>query len=228
MKKRKLPELPKADFKNAPFRSLKGLEHSATLPAKRSTRQDVCKPADGNDDDDALLFLRAAEGARKLVQVPDDGLAQTTGKTPEKAMVRAPEDNQLFLAAMKKIGADFHENFLEQEQEEREQRSPTGRMRQLKRGAIRIGQELDLHGFQRDEALKQLERFVKGACISGHRAVLIITGKGINSPEGPVLQGAVAEWLTGNGKGLIAEFSSAPRELGGSGAFVVFLKKMCS
>jgi DNA-nicking Smr family endonuclease len=35
----------------------------------------------------------------------------------------------------------------------------------------------------------------------------------------------VAEWLRKKGKGLVAEFSAAPRELGGSGAFVVFLKK---
>jgi len=55
--------------------------------------------------------------------------------------------------------------------------------------------------------------------------VLVITGKGINSPEGPVLQGAVAGWLRQQGKGMVAEFSPAPRDKGGSGAFVVFLKK---
>lgn len=97
-------------------------------------------------------------------------------------------------------------------------------MRQLKRGTIRISQELDLHGFLKDEALVRLEQFVTATCSGGQQAVLVITGKGINSPEGPVLQGAVAEWLRKKGKGLVAEFSPAPRELGGSGAFVVFLK----
>jgi DNA-nicking Smr family endonuclease len=98
-------------------------------------------------------------------------------------------------------------------------------MRQLKRGAIRISQELDLHGFLKDEALKRLERFLANAFSLGQEAVLVITGKGINSPEGPVLRGAVAECLREKGKTLVAEVSKAPREMGGSGAFVVFLKK---
>ena len=54
--------------------------------------------------------------------------------------------------------------------------------------------------------------------------MLVITGKGINSAEGPVLQGAVADWLREKGRGLVAEFAPAPRDKGGSGAFVVFLK----
>ena len=44
------------------------------------------------------------------------------------------------------------------------------------------------------------------------------------SAEGPVLQGAVSHWLSERGKGMVAEFAPAPREKGGSGAFVVFLK----
>ena len=103
-------------------------------------------------------------------------------------------------------------------------RSAVGRMRQLKRGAIRIREELDLHGEIRDAALVKLEHFIAGAFHRGQKAVLVITGKGINSPEGPVLQGAVAAWLRGKGKGMVAEFAPAPRDLGGSGAFVVFLK----
>jgi DNA-nicking Smr family endonuclease len=98
-------------------------------------------------------------------------------------------------------------------------------LRRLKRGEIRIGRELDLHGFLKEEALKQLELFIANAYGSEEQAVLVITGKGINSPEGPVLQGAVEDWLTNKGKGLIVEFSRAPRGLGGSGAFVVFLKQ---
>jgi len=185
----------------------------------------VRKQADGSDEDEAVLFLRAAEGAKKFVRGPDENIVRTSRQAPEKNRVHAPEDGRLFLAAMEKIGTAFHENMPAPEQEEAGQRSPTGRMRQLKRGAIRISQELDLHGFLKDEALARLEQFVAAAHTRGHQAVLVITGKGINSPDGPVLQGAVAEWLRQKGKGLIAEFSSAPRELGGSGAFVVFLKK---
>jgi DNA-nicking Smr family endonuclease len=224
MKKRKPSERPQADFKNTPFKSLKGLAPSTPLPAKKTTPPQVRKKIDSNDDDDTSLFLRAAEGAKRFDPAPDSP-SVTTGQVPEKSVIRAPEDSQLFLAAMKKIGTAFHETLPEQDLEEAKRRSPTSRMRQLKRGAVRISQELDLHGFLKDEALARLEQFIAASRSRGQQAVLVITGKGINSPEGPVLQGAVAEWLRNKGKWLIAEFSSAPRELGGSGAFVVFLKK---
>jgi DNA-nicking Smr family endonuclease len=104
-------------------------------------------------------------------------------------------------------------------------RSPSSRMRQLKRGTIHIGGELDLHGFLKDEALKRLEHFITSAYARGSQAVLVITGKGINSPEGPVLPGAAAAWLRDQGKGMVAEFLPAPRDKGGSGAIVAFLRK---
>jgi DNA-nicking Smr family endonuclease len=224
MKKRKPSEQPQADFKNTPFKSLKGLAPSTPLPSKKTAPPVVRKKIDSNDDDDASLFLRAAEGAKRFGHVLDSP-AVIAGQDRGKTMVRAPEDNQLFLAAMKKIGTTFQETLPEQEPEDAGQRSPTSRMRQLKRGIVRISQELDLHGYLKDEALARLEQFVADTRSRGQQAVLVITGKGNNSPEGPVLQGAVAGWLRNKGKGLIAEFSSAPRELGGSGAFVVFLKK---
>ena len=98
-------------------------------------------------------------------------------------------------------------------------------MRQLKRGTIRISGELDLHGFLKDDALRRLEHFIASAYARGLQAVLVITGKGLNSPDGPVLPGAVAAWLREQGKGMVAEFLPAPRDRGGSGAIVVFLKK---
>ena len=36
---------------------------------------------------------------------------------------------------------------------------------------------------------------------------------------------AVAGWLRENGKGMVSEFAPAPKEMGGSGAFVLFLKE---
>jgi DNA-nicking Smr family endonuclease len=55
-------------------------------------------------------------------------------------------------------------------------------------------------------------------------AVLVITGKGNNSTGEPVLQQAVAAWLRDAGRELVLEIAPAPREMGGSGAFVVFLR----
>ncbi len=228
MKKNKPPEQSQAEFKNKPFKSLKGLAPSPAPYEKKTTASPVRRTIDGNDEDDVSLFLRAVEGARRVASVPDTPVDPAAKQYQGKKEIRALEESQLFLSAMEKIGATFRDTLPERELAEAVRRSPSGRMRQLKRGTIRISQKLDLHGFLKDEALKRLELFMEDACIRGQEAVLVITGKGINSPEGPVLQGAVAAWLKNKGKGPVAEFSPAPRELGGSGAFVVFLKKQCS
>jgi DNA-nicking Smr family endonuclease len=125
---------------------------------------------------------------------------------------------------MQKIGTTLKVNEKDQERDDPAPRSASRRMKQLKRGTISIGEELDLHGCLREEALARLEQFIAGAYRRGQKAVLVITGKGINSAEGPVLQGAVADWLKAKGKGIVAEYTPAPRDKGGSGAFVVFLK----
>jgi DNA-nicking Smr family endonuclease len=111
------------------------------------------------------------------------------------------------------------------DEENAQRQLPVNRLRQLRRGGIRIDLQLDLHGLTRDEAIENLDRFVKGAYNRGQKGVLVITGKGNNSPGEPVLKAAVAAWLRESGKTMITEFAPAPKEMGGSGAFVVFLKE---
>jgi DNA-nicking Smr family endonuclease len=226
MKKSKPPEKLKHDFKNRPFKPLKGLVPSIPLPQKTITTYNVRKKTNDGDEDDASLFLRAAVGTKKFGNDSEDHSGSGARQAPKKKPVQAPEDSRLFLTAMQKIGTTFCDNLPDRELDEVERRAPTtSRMRQMKRGTLRISRELDLHGFLKHEALIRLERFVAAAYSDGNEAILVITGKGKNSPEGPVLQGAVEEWLGKKGKTLVAEFSQAPRALGGSGAFVVFLKK---
>jgi DNA-nicking Smr family endonuclease len=226
MKKKKSKpseQAPPADFKNNPFKSLKGVVTTHELAQKKPAMKREEKVLSAEDD--AALFLRAMEGARKLEHAPGPPASPAHPKAVAPAGVRREEDEDLFLQAMQKIGANFRDAAPEPEAEDPEHRSQTSRMRQLKRGTIRISQELDLHGYLKDEALTRLEHFVANAFDLGQSAVLVITGKGINSPEGPVLQGAVATWLREKGKGMVVEFAPAPRDKGGSGAFVVFLKK---
>lgn len=223
MKTRKSSEQPSPNFKNNPFKSLKGI---APQPAK-----DPAPPRKRTEqtEDDSELFLRAVAGTKKMSRsngpTTPHGKAEkgaTTGNTPLEQ-----KDNELFLLAMQKIGTATTKIPKDRGEEivQGKPRSASSRMRQLKRGTIRLGGELDLHGFLRDEAITKLEHFVSSAYARGREAVLVITGKGINSPEGPVLQGAVAAWLRERGKRMVAEFVTAPRDLGGSGAFVVFLRK---
>jgi DNA-nicking Smr family endonuclease len=222
MKKKKAGEKIPPDFRNNPFKSLKGL---APAPTKKTVAP-MQRVKEAPLEDEASLFLKAVSGVRKIEQVEDIAAGPAARKTAIEPDSGIPEERLVFLEAMKKMGATLRDSKPEPDDtDESGYRSPSSRMRQLKRGTIRISEELDLHGFLRDEALARLQSFITAAHGRGLEAVLVITGKGVNSPEGPVLQGAVAAWLRERGKGIVAEFSPAPRDKGGTGAFVVFLKK---
>ncbi len=225
MKKDKAHKKPAGDFNNSPFRTLKRFTPKP-VPATNTPSARAAAPARvSGEEDETALFLRAAAGARRIgrdASPSPDRDERRTGKNPGAGELQ--EDSRLFLDAMEKMGTGIREKAPAQDDEESARRSSAGRMRQLKRGTLRISGELDLHGQFREAALAKLERFIAAAHGSGQKAVLVITGKGINSPEGPVLQGAVAAWLRREGRHMVAEFAAAPRELGGSGAFVVFLR----
>jgi DNA-nicking Smr family endonuclease len=221
--KKKKHEQGTGVFQNAPFKSLKGVTPKTASPPAMAP-----KPSSREErEDDDELFLRSVSGARRIDTKDEHSPEQPV---PANAGPRAgdEEDNrELFLQAMGALNTTtFRAKTPEQEEAEpAPARSSSNRMRQLKRGTIHIAEELDLHGFLKDEALKRLERFITNASARGSQAVLVITGKGINSPEGPVLPGAVAAWLREQGKGMVAEFHPAPRDRGGSGAIVAFLRR---
>lgn len=221
MKKRAREQAPK-NFEHSPFKALKGF---APSPRGEKQKPMSLRGRKQASEDDSELFLRAVDGVKKIR--PDEEPAASAAAKPRNALPDRPSvvrrDEQLFLDAMRNIRAVRRSDLDEEDAGHR--RSASRRMKQLKRGTIRISAELDLHGYLRDEAIRQLNRFITSAFTRGLSSVLVITGKGINSPDGPVLPGAVADWLRTAGKGMVAEFSPAPRELGGSGAFVVFLKR---
>jgi DNA-nicking Smr family endonuclease len=223
MKKGKAPTRSSPDFKNNPFKELKSFIPQPVSPEKKGATGRAKNNKRSEDDTD--LFFRAIEGARRIDGALVKSVAPLKPKSARKTSTDAYGDKEFFLEAMLKIGIIFDEKKSEIDSETSETRSVSSRMRQLKRGSIRISHELDLHGFLKDKALERLEHFIASTFWQGNKAVLIITGKGINSPEGPVLQGAVAAWLRESGKGMVAAFYPAPRNMGGNGAFVVFLKK---
>ena len=208
-------------FQNAPFKSLKGITPKAPSPPATAPK---APSRDDNEGDDEL-FLRSVSGARRI---DGEGEQEPGPPSPGIAGPQPGDDEnnrELFLQAMGALNTTTLPAEAPEPENEEPSRSSSSRMRQLKRGTIHIAEELDLHGFLKEEALKRLEHFISSAYARGSQAVLVITGKGINSPEGPVLRGAAAAWLREQGKGMVAEFLPAPRDKGGSGAIVAFLRK---
>ena len=220
MKKKKETAQKPKEFVSRPFGPLKEVRpaHPAGEP-----KAPAPLPEPEIREDDTEVFLRAVANVRRLHPAPV--AAEKRGKpVPRTTPTINEEERRLFLEALGNLQLDvsFRDELPGVEKPVRP--LPVNRLRQLKTGAIQIDFQLDLHGLTKDESLKSLAAFVSGAYNRGQKAVLIITGKGIRSPGEPVLQGAVTSWLREKGKGMVAEFCPAPREMGGSGALVVFLK----
>ncbi|PIC02025.1 Smr/MutS family protein [Caulobacter sp. X] len=87
-----------------------------------------------------------------------------------------------------------------------------------------IGARLDMHGLDQDQARATLEAFIRRSFSQGHRAVLVITGKG-KVGQG-VLRTRTPEWLADPSlREMVAGVSTADRRHGGEGALYVALKR---
>lgn len=224
MKKKTTQNPPKAkEFVNSAFSALKGVQTATVTPPPPPVAKAAPEKFKVRDEMD--LFLLAMSGVERL-----DGQSRSTGKSsppPEvKSVVRKIElsEQRCFLEAIEGLKLDVRFSDDLPEPDTKPKSASASRMKQLRRGTITIDYELDLHGLTRDEALEYLESFIKGAQRRGQKAVLVITGKGLHSPDQPVIRTAVEEWMKKEGKEMVAEFFTPPREMGGDGAFAVFLK----
>ncbi|WAC08111.1 MAG: Smr/MutS family protein [Thermodesulfobacteriota bacterium] len=96
----------------------------------------------------------------------------------------------------------------------------------LHRGDFALDAHLDLHGFNVEKAKEVFDFFLKEAIRTGKKSVLIVHGRGLSSPEEPVLKTKVREWLTrGFWRKWILAFTSARPCDGGAGATYVLLRE---
>lgn len=96
-------------------------------------------------------------------------------------------------------------------------------LRKLRRGHWGIQDNLDLHGFTRDEARQELSIFLNACSQNKFRCVRIIHGKGLSSKNRePVLKTRIGNWLLQHAD--VLAFCQAKAEDGGGGAILVLLK----
>ena len=98
--------------------------------------------------------------------------------------------------------------------------------KRLHRGDFSIQGHIDLHGLTVASAREAFEGFLKESISSGRRMVLIIHGRGLSSPEKPILKTKVIKWLTtGRWRKWVMAFTSARLCDGGTGSTYVLLRK---
>jgi DNA-nicking Smr family endonuclease len=98
------------------------------------------------------------------------------------------------------------------------------RRHRIAREREEIAARLDLHGYDQDRARVVLENFLRRAWDDGFRAVLVITGKGVQGDG--ILRRRTPEWLAAPQlAAIVAGVSEAHRRHGGAGALYVALKR---
>jgi len=110
--------------------------------------------------------------------------------------------------------------------------------RQVASGKVTIDARLDLHGLRRHDAHMRLRAFLLKSQASGHRMILVITGKGseaeagdhlagmLGKPERGVLRRSVPQWLEEPElRAIVLSYATAGVRHGGDGALYVRLRK---
>ena len=98
-------------------------------------------------------------------------------------------------------------------------------VRELRRGHLEIGLELDLHGLTVRHARADLNRFLEECQRRDIRCVRIIHGKGYGSEDRqPILKQKLNLWLRQRED--VLAFTSATRRDGGTGAAYVLLRNL--
>jgi DNA-nicking Smr family endonuclease len=100
-------------------------------------------------------------------------------------------------------------------------------LRSLRRGDFTLQGRLDLHGMTQLQAKEAVDRFLTDSRRTHKRCVLIVHGRGLNSPDQvPVLKERMREWLNQKrlGKTVLAFATARPQD-GGTGAVYVLLRR---
>ena len=213
---------------NTPFRQLrKTLKPSivertanvATLP------RSAPNPVEKTEESSADLFQRAMQDVTRLksdarVSNPPPALS---GRSPQDSENEAIAELYDLVAGR----SDFDVTDTDEYVEGCVVGLDTGLVRKLRQGKFARQAALDLHGMKADEARPELEQFLNRATQAGSRCVLVIHGRGKNSPgQFPILKDKMKQWLTrGRLAKMVLAFSTARTHDGGPGAMYILLRR---
>ncbi|MDD3884829.1 MAG: Smr/MutS family protein [Gallionella sp.] len=170
-------------------------------------------PGEDEETDDAALF-RAVVGPVK--PLPASGRIAPAPAAP-KPRRRTTQKSSAVADTLSDFGADsnateYLANGLSRQT-----------LRKLRRNFWPVADRIDLHGLNSDDARRLLQHFLLQAARHGMRCVLVIHGKGMNSPDAQgKLRVLSRHWLTQHPQ--VLAWCEAPLQLGGSGAVLALLK----
>ncbi len=226
MSKKKRSEKSAHDsYNTSPFKQLKGFavsEFEEDLPSSLTpaTEAIVGKTRTFVEEMDFLGVDPLGDGDAVL----DVNSPELSDATDDPQAEDESSDEDLFLESLGQLDVRFSDQLPQQ--------TPLAtprRLKQLKQGRLTPDASLDLHGLQRHQVREKVQHFLQNAAYHHWQTVIIVTGRGLHSTDGiPVLRDEAEKFLAAEGQSMIAEWGRAPRQYGGEGALVIFLKKTTS
>ncbi len=226
MAKKKSTSSKPAKFTSNPFSNLKGFAASAAeeKPVAKVKREKISQQESTRSfaDEMQMLGVQPLSAGNDELEGEESSFAEQLEPVEREAADSVDEDEQ-FLAAMGELQVRFEEHYPESSNPEKN--ASARRLKQLKQGKLTPEASLDLHGLTREQVAPKVRFFLQDASYQGYRTLLVITGKGLHSEAGePVLRIEVERFLAEDGKKWVAEWCRAPKEYGGAGALVLFLR----
>ena len=178
------------------------------------------EPADGE------IFMAAMQGVEKMDDSSGRQVAVKTATSPSKRISpeeEAVNDLQRFMQGDIEFELEYTEEFMYGYVRGLDSKV----FQQLKAGSLSVAAHLDLHGMTSDQARDSLLFFIRESYLQGHRCVLVVTGRGKNSPGGQAILRTEAEtWLTRDPlRRVVLAFCTAQPKHGGAGAVYVLLRR---
>ncbi|WP_027178616.1 Smr/MutS family protein [Maridesulfovibrio bastinii] len=174
---------------------------------------------------DEEIFLRAMGGVEKIDGEKIEPLAEKRIKPqPQK---KTEDEGKKILSGIVSGKIEFEIEYYEDYLFGFVRGIDSKIFQKLKSGSFSHENYIDLHGLNADQAYDSLHFFIRESYLQSKRCILIVTGKGKNSPGGQsILKREVYEWLAREPfKRIILAFCTAQPKDGGSGAIYVLLRK---
>ena len=212
-------------FDHQPFRALgrRAVQPPPTPPPPAAPVPPVAAPAES----EAELFQREMAGVRRLSAAERQRVVPQAPAPSPRPITDADAEALAELSDLVSGAGSFDiadtVEFIEGAVAGLDRRL----VRRLRAGEFAYQAHLDLHGMTADEARGAVDRFLTRAHQQGHRCVLIIHGRGLNSKDQvPVLKNRLAAWLArGAWARLVLAFTSARPVDGGAGALYLLLRR---
>ena len=197
----------------------------ATPVAPEQPAQQGREPENGQvtpvNAEEENLFAQAMQG---VAPVDGKGRDLPLKKQENKS---APESNQPYLEDFLQGKFEFALEYTDEFFEGHVMGVDPLILSKLRAGQYSPESHVDLHGQNSEQAYESLVTFIRHAYGKGQRSLVVVTGRGKNSPGGlGILRQNMQDWLTKDPlKRVVLAFCTAQPKDGGTGAIYVLLRK---